>query len=390
MDYQTFNSFPAPAVYLDIKAFDRNIEKVASLANGKNVRIASKSIRSVKLLERVLNSHDCYRGIMCYNPNECVFLAEKGFNDLLLAYPTTDRQALVKIANLYHKEKVITIMIDSISHMEILHEIASESSAKFRICLDIDLSLRYFGFHFGVKRSPLRHSHQVATLVRESKKYPTLILDGVMGYEAQIAGVADSMPGQSMKNGVISYLKRKSLQDYPRRRQAIVEAIKSEGIELRFSNGGGTGSLHHTREEEAVTEVTVGSALYAPHLFDYYRAFQYEPSLFFTSPIVRQPENDIYTSYSGGYIASGATGKEKEPLIHLPKGSELVSLEGTGEVQTPFKNNGDQPLAIGDVIVFRHSKAGELAERFTHIQLVENDQVIDSYTTYRGDGQCFH
>ncbi|WP_335872970.1 amino acid deaminase/aldolase [Bacillus sp. 2205SS5-2] len=390
IDYQTFNSFSSPGVYLDLKAFDRNVEKVATIAKGKNVRVASKSIRSVNLIERVLSSHTCFRGILCYNPHECVFLAEKGFDDLLLAYPTTDREALMKIANLFHEEKFITIMIDSISHIELLHKIAKESSSKFRICLDIDLSLTYFGLHFGVKRSPLRYTHQVLTLIQEIKKYPTLILDGIMGYEAQIAGVADKMPGQFIKNRLITYLKRKSFQDYPRRRQEIVDALKSEGISLRFSNGGGTGSLLITREEEAVTEVAVGSALYAPHLFDYYRDFRYEPSLFFTSPIVRQPSNNVYTSYSGGYIASGATGKEKQPLIHLPKGCDLVSLEGAGEVQTPFNNNGDQPLEVGDVIVFRHSKAGELAERFTHIQLVENDRVIDSCTTYRGDGYCFH
>jgi D-serine deaminase-like pyridoxal phosphate-dependent protein len=37
----------------------------------------------------------------------------------------------------------------------------------------------------------------------------------------------------------------------------------------------------------------------------------------------------------------------------------------------------------------RHSKAGELCERFNHLVLLEDGEVVDEVTTYRGDGQCF-
>ena len=37
----------------------------------------------------------------------------------------------------------------------------------------------------------------------------------------------------------------------------------------------------------------------------------------------------------------------------------------------------------------RHSKAGELCERFKHLLLVADGAIVDEVTTYRGDGQCF-
>jgi D-serine deaminase-like pyridoxal phosphate-dependent protein len=46
-------------------------------------------------------------------------------------------------------------------------------------------------------------------------------------------------------------------------------------------------------------------------------------------------------------------------------------------------------LAIGDPIFFRHSKAGELCERFTRLLLVSRGAVVGEASTYRGDGQCF-
>jgi D-serine deaminase-like pyridoxal phosphate-dependent protein len=66
-----------------------------------------------------------------------------------------------------------------------------------------------------------------------------------------------------------------------------------------------------------------------------------------------------------------------------------MPLEGAGEVQTPIMYKGDIQLKPGDPVFLRHSKAGELCERFTHLLLVANGTVVDEVTTYRGDGQCF-
>lgn len=74
------------------------------------------------------------------------------------------------------------------------------------------------------------------------------MLDGVMGYEAQIAGVGDHIPNQWLKSKVISYLKQKSVLEVKERREHIVKAIQKLGIELRFVNGGGTGSIKQLRK----------------------------------------------------------------------------------------------------------------------------------------------
>ena len=169
----------------------------------------------------------------------------------------------------------------------------------------------------------------------------------------------------------------------------FVDFIKQQGITMRFVNGGGTGSLATTRTEEHVTEITVGSGFYAPGLFDYYRSFRYQPAAGYAIEIVRRPQPFIYTCLGGGYIASGGIGPEKQPQPYLPAGARLDSLEGAGEVQTPIHYKGTIPLSPGDPIFMRHSKAGELCERFTHLLLVSHGAVVDEVTTYRGDGKCF-
>lgn len=86
------------------------------------------------------------------------------------------------------------------------------------------------------------------------------------------------------------------------------------------------------------------------------------------------------------YIASGAVGSEKQPQPYLPTGAQLTTLEGAGEVQTPIRYAGPLQLHPGDPIFMRYAKAGELCERFTHLQLVRNGAIADQVTTYRGTG----
>ena len=158
---------------------------------------------------------------------------------------------------------------------------------------------------------------------------------------------------------------------------------------LRFVNGGGTGSLESTAAEPAVTEVTAGSGLYGPTLFDAYRAFTPRPAALFALPVVRRPGPGVVTALGGGYLASGPADRARLPRPHLPAGLRLDSQEGAGEVQTPLLGTAAEELAIGDRVYLRHAKAGELCERFASLHLLEGERIVDEVPTYRGEGQCF-
>jgi D-serine deaminase-like pyridoxal phosphate-dependent protein len=95
------------------------------------------------------------------------------------------------------------------------------------------------------------------------------------------------------------------------------------------------------------------------------------------------------TCHGGGYVASGAPGRDKLPVPYLPAGGALLRNEGAGEVQTPVRFPPSVRLAIGDPVFFRHAKAGELCERFDTLVLLAGGVVVDEVRTYRGDGCTF-
>jgi D-serine deaminase-like pyridoxal phosphate-dependent protein len=378
-----------PFAFVDLDLFDENVRQIQRRAAGKRVRVATKSIRCVPLLERILNAGAPFKGLMCYSAREAVFLAHQGFDDILLGYPAwhdLEHSGLIDIAR---SGKRITFMVDSDEHVDHIARLAAEFHAELRVCIDIDMSTEYPGIYFGVRRSPLRTADSVRRICQRINNLDGVQLVGAMGYEAQIAGVPDHTPGRWAMNPILRLLKKRSIPEVARRRAAALAAIVDENVKLEFVNGGGTGSIESTVAESGVTDITVGSGFFSPSLFDSYEHFQHHPAAGFAIEVVRNPSAGIYTCAGGGYVASGATGRDKQPSPYLPTGTKLIAQEGGGEAQTPILYDGHERIRLGDPIFMRYAKAGEMCERFNGLIAIAGGQIIDELPTYRGEGQAF-
>ena len=388
--YKTaFEGIRMPFAFVDLDKFDQNIQDILQRAGDKKIRIASKSIRCLALLKRILQANVQYQGIMAYSAAEAVWLANNGFDDILVAYPCIDKNEIEQVMAMIAQGKKIYLMTDSLAHLELLENIAAKSSIILPICVDVDLSMPFMGIHFGVHRSSIKQLSDLEVYLNNLKSCKHLELQGLMGYEAQIAGVGNKQRGKKLLSMAVRYLQKRSIPLLRKKRADFLFLIREYGINLVFVNGGGTGSLESTKNESGVTEVAVGSGFYAPTLFDQYTQFQHAPSAAYAIAITRQPKANIYTCLGGGYTASGAAGMDKVPMPYLPEGCALDINEQAGEVQTPIYYNGKELLKIGDPIFMRHAKAGELCERFNELYLLSKGQIIDTVPTYRGQGQCF-
>jgi len=390
ISYHTYKhlakDIPMPFAFVNLDLFNKNIQSVLSRSENLNIRIASKSVRSVPMLQHILSSNKRFIGIMAFHPLEAVALAEEGFSDILIGYPCVNE---FYIKEILHAAKPIVIMVDSIAQLQIIHQTAKKFNQIADVCLDIDMSTDYPGLHFGVWRSSISTASQAVDIYRWIQQHEHIRLRGVMGYEAQIAGVGNKIKGQFLKSHIISMLQNQSKKSVAKRRESVVKGLQDAGAELAIVNAGGTGSIESSVLEPWVTEVTVGSAFYAPALFDNYQHFRHEPAAGFALEITRIPHPGIYTCHGGGYIASGQIDKLKQPVPFLPIGIQPTSNEGFGEVQTPLHYNGSEQLHIGDPIFFRHAKAGELMEHFNQLYLFEQDQLIKAVASYRGMGWSF-
>lgn len=378
-----------PLAFVDLDLFDENVRAIARRAGAKHLRIASKSIRCLPLMRRILASDPVYRGVMCYSAAEADWLAGRGEDDLLIAYPVVDERLLARIAARVRQGRTITLMIDCAEHVRRIDALARREGVTLPVTIDLDMSISFLGLHVGVRRSPVTGADRLAPVLDALDGARRLKLDGIMGYEAQVAGLQDSIPGRAAMNAFIRFLKRRSIREGAARRAEVVRMIRDRGHRLRIVNGGGTGSLETTRAEAVVTEVTAGSGFYSPTLFDGFGNFRHAPTAGFAIQITRRPTPDIFTCHGGGYIASGAAGPDKLPRPWLPEGAALLPHEGAGEVQTPIRYGGPNKLEIGDPVFMRHAKAGELCDHFDRLLLVSDGRVVDEAATYRASGETF-
>ena len=377
-----------PLAAVDLAAFDDNAARLAERANGKPIRVASKSVRCRTLLERVL-ARPGWRGVMAYTLPEAIWLVRAGVtDDVLLAYPTVDRTAIRELAADEKLAAAISIMVDHPAHLDLVDQVTPPGGRPdVRLCLDLDSSWRPGPLHVGVRRSPVHSAAQAVALARRLVARPGFRLVGMMSYEAQIAGVGDAPPRQAMRARAIRLMQSRSLPELIKRRAAAVAAVRQHA-DLEFVNGGGTGSMAATSADPAVTEVTAGSGLYGPTLFDAYTAWQPTPAAFFALSVVRRPAPQIATVLGGGWIASGPAEQSRQPLPYLPTGLKFKPDEGAGEVQTPLVGPAAAKLRPGDRVWFRHAKAGELCEHVNELQLIDGETATPA-PTYRGEGHAF-
>src|SRR5690349_8548050 len=99
-----------PAVFVDLDAFARNLERHgrAVAGSGMTIRFATKSIRVAALAERVLGAPFA-RGLMCFSVAEAAALAARGLDDLFVAYPTLQPAAVEALANLSEQDKNVSL-----------------------------------------------------------------------------------------------------------------------------------------------------------------------------------------------------------------------------------------------------------------------------------------
>jgi len=374
-----------PLVICDLDAFNQNLERVGAYLRKtkKKLRLCTKSVRVPELVNKV-EKEDFVNGIFTYNSAEALFYAENyKTEDILLGYPTMSKVDVEELCQAAKIEGVrITVMVDDTKQIDLLNSVAAEKNVEFGTLIEIDVADKLLGRNIGVYRSPIREPEIVVSLARFINKKSQLHFRGIMGYEAQNASIGDDKM-------LFRYAKKRSRKKVNIWRQNTVDALITAGFQPEVVNGGGSGCFQETATEPSITEIGIGSLLFKSHIFDSINSLnEFLPSMFFVLQIVRKPQINIATAFSGGYVSSGSV--RALPISVIPMNLKTSKDEGFGEVQTPFIFDPKEiELNLGDPIFCRFGKAGEPLEHFNEVLIYSKGELIDSYKTYRGHGKRF-
>ena len=213
--------------------------------------------------------------------------------------------------------KTVTFMVDKREHVRFLAELGQELGIRVQVCIDINVSNDFKLLYFGTKRSSLHSLESLTPFLDYIKNQEFIKVVGAMGYEAQIAGVGNR-PVNAVKGKFIEVMQLQAKKQVTQFRRLAIAHIKAYFPSLHFVNGGGSGSMAYTAQQKEITEITVGSAFYAPALFDQFTHLQLEKAAGFALSVTRKPERNIVVCHGGGYTASGAISADRLPVFYEP------------------------------------------------------------------------
>jgi len=377
-----------PIAALHLGALRHNTGDLLSRAAGSPIRVATKSIRVRGVIEAIL-AVPGFDGLLAYTLAEALWLAET-MTDIVVGYPTAEAGAIRALGRSPELASRVTLMVDSLDQLDVIDAVLPPGQREtIRLCLELDSGWQppLVG-RLGVRRSPLHTVRDARALAEGIAARAGFRLVGMMGYEAQIAGIGDRPVGKPLEARFIRWMQGRSIAELSVRRAAAVAAVR-EIAELEFVNGGGTGSLESTHDDTSVTDIAAGSGFFGGHLFDTFSAFRPAPAAAFALSVVRKPSVATATLHGGGWIASGPTGSDRTPRLVWPEGLAFVPREMAGEVQSPITGAAAARLRVGDRVWLRHTKSGELSEHVNEFAVVDDGLVVDLLPTYRGEGKAF-
>jgi D-serine deaminase-like pyridoxal phosphate-dependent protein len=313
-----------PALLLDLDAFERNAETMAShiLSRGLNWRPHTKAIKSPAIAQRLRAAGAM--GVTVAKVSEAEIMAGSGLDDILIAHLVIGPAKAARLAAL---QRIATVRatVDSPSQLPALSEAAQNAGVGIGLLVDVNL---------GMDRTGVDTPEAAVALARAILGSPGLRFDGLMGYE----GHTLLIPEPDAKREAIR-------QAIGRLRQAV-EAVKAAGFPCPIVSAGGTGSYQFTADEDGVTELQAGGGVFACRYYtEACGVVGHTPALHVLATVVSRPAPDrvildIGQKSISGYRTSPVLASHPDCLV------ETLSAEHT-RVAVP----ADSAPTIGDRVM---------------------------------------
>ena len=240
-------------------------------------------------------------------------------------------------------------MVDCPEHLDLAAAAVREAGGgPIQVCLDVDAGWWPLGgrIRIGVRRSPVRTPEQAAALARDVLARPELRLDGLMSYEAHIAGVGDRPPGRPLMGRChprdAARLGTRAGRP-PRRRGGGGERRRAAALRQRRRDG--LGRAHRGRAGGDRGRGRLG--LYGPTLFDAYTSFSPQPAALFALPVVRRPDG-THGDRARRRLSGLGRGRRRPPAVAVsPGGAAARQAGGRGRGPDAAARAGRRGVAGG-------------------------------------------
>jgi len=233
------NEIPTPALIVDLRAMERNIERMAAYFAGRTCKLRPhfKAHKTPAIARRQLAAGSC-TGLTCATVGEAEVVARERLTDeILIANQVVGPGKAERVAKIAGQASVI-VAVDSEYGLRDVALAARIAGTQVGVLVDVGVGLPRCGI------APGEPAVALAGLVEATEG---VVLRGVMGYEGHVVGIEDRADREEKTQKAMERLLR------------TARMVREAGLRCDIVSGGGTGTYDITGAMEGITEIQAGS-----------------------------------------------------------------------------------------------------------------------------------
>ncbi len=312
-----------PCLVVDRAAADRNIARAAEYFAKRRIKLRPhfKAHKCTALLRRQIDAGSC-SGVTCATPYEAELLAEKGFEEILVANQVIDRAGLAAVARAA-KHTRITVAVDTIAHVQALEKTAVAAGVSLGVLIEVDVGMGRCGVVYGSKA--------LLDLAAEIRNLPHLEFLGLQGYEGHV-----TMREDRALRWTAAWQASETLRVERKR-------LEDAGFACAIVSGGGTGTFDVSSEAGVLDEIQAGSYVLMDGRYGSLD-LPFENALYCAATVLSRRTADAGVLNAGLKSLSAEYGMPKS----VTPGIQVISLS---DEHARFSVKPDINVAVGDSVL---------------------------------------
>lgn len=233
-----------PAVVVDLKTMERNVDEYATIAEEHDVRLRSHAkTHKIPELAHYQDEKTDGGGIVCQTLSEAGVMAQNGIDDIYLSYMVVDDRKLDRLVRLSEKLDSFVTTVDCKGNIDPLQRVADEHDERVDVVLEIDAGLNRVG----------TSGEQAIEMARYIDEQSALNLIGVMAFEGHVFGRDDVETPDEYESACMEVMDDVA---------ETVAQIEDGGIAVDEVKVGSTATSRYSCRHPVVTEINPGMYIF--------------------------------------------------------------------------------------------------------------------------------
>jgi len=316
-----------PALVLDLDAFERNLQRMATAVAGTGVRLRphAKSHKCPEIARRQLALGAV--GVCCQKVSEAAVFVDAGIPDVLVTNQVVGAAKIRHLMELARRAR-IGVLADHPQQVQALGAAAQAQGVGLDVYVEVDV---------GAGRCGVAPGEPAARLARAIADSPPLRFAGLQCYH----GAAQHMRTPQARADAIAGACEAA--------RASVRAIEAAGLRVERVTGAGTGSFVHELASGVFNELQAGSYVFMDRDYGDNQPgagdVRFEHALFVRATVMSRPTAGravVDAGLKASSVDSGMPAVWQRPELRYAK-----AADEHGVIATP----GEQSLALGDAVL---------------------------------------